>query len=139
MTQSDLNNHAATMLAAGELQKLEYFLSTLKVKNKKLVILENLIEIFHKEVKSNEPFTLFDYSLDLDELVKHYMVTKLLLRRFDFDLPEKYQEEFYYYCMNTQVSVCFMEHLLERNMFYPEKVRAEVMALFEKKDGETCS
>jgi len=136
MISSELNNQAAALLAVGELQKLEYFLSSLKMKTKKLVILANLIKVFHEEVKNNEPFTVFDYSLDLDEVVKHYMVTKLLLRRLDFDLPNEYQEEFYHYCKNTHVSVCFMEHLLKRNVFYPEKVREKVLALFEKMEGE---
>ena len=135
MTSSELDQHVASMLAAGELQRLEYFLAALKTRTKKLVILKCLIDIFKEEVRNNEPFTVFDYSLDLDELVKHYMVTKLLLRRFDFNLPKEYQEEFYYYCANAHVSRCFIEYLIEHNMLYPEEVRAKVMAFFEGGEG----
>jgi len=137
MTSAELDRHAAEMLATGALDKLEMYLNALNTRTKKLVILVNLIRIFKEEVKNNEPFTVFDYSLNLDELVKHYMVTKLLLRRLDFDMRMEYQEEFYHYCLDTHVSHCFIEHLIAHNMVNRDRVIGRIVALFEK-GGEAC-
>ncbi|MBE5948033.1 MAG: hypothetical protein E7261_03270 [Lachnospiraceae bacterium] len=129
--------NASLLLSVGDIHRLEIYLASLPKMNKNLVIIQNLIAVFKEEAANNAPVTVFNYSLDFKKLVEHYMKTKLLLRRFDFDLPEEYQEEFYDYCVETGVSGYFMAHLLKKNIFNPEKVYAKVEELFRKREGAT--
>ena len=130
-----IDSELALLLKKGELEQIKYLLNTLKFETKKSAILKNLIIIFEEEVRHNLPVTIFDHSLDLDTLVEHYVITKLLLRRFDFDLPEKYQEDFHYYCLNNNISEYFISHIIERNMFYPEDVCIKLNKLFTQKEA----
>ncbi|MBQ9766062.1 MAG: hypothetical protein IJW18_07680 [Lachnospiraceae bacterium] len=126
---------ASLLLEVGDIKRLEIFMSSLPKMNKNLVILAHLINIYNEEIKNNAPYTVFDYSLDFKTIVRHYMITKLLLRRFDFDFPKAYQEEFYDYCKATNVSGYFLTHLLKRNIINPDKVQARVAELFRQKEG----
>ena len=135
MTSKMIEEQAAKLLEVGELAGLTDLLNKVRVKTKKLVMLEHMIDIFNEEVKHNTVYTVFDYSLNLDEVVNHYMATKLLLRRFDFDLPGEAKEEFYYYCKANNVSDYFIKHLIENNIYNSEKVSSEVKVLFSEKEG----
>lgn len=86
--------------------------------NKELLGVYLCLEIFHLEVKREEKTTIFDYSLEIDELVRHVYYVKLLLRRFEFAMPEPLQEEAYQYILRTGVSDSMIFYLMNYNLFY---------------------
>lgn len=126
----------ASLLREGELLEIEEILAKQTNWTANLMILNILIQVFHKEVENNIQPAVFDYSLDFDELVKHFIHLKLLIRRLEFDLPSEYQNELYEYCVQTGVSVCLILSILHNNIFFKTKTCRQIARVFEDAEGE---
>jgi hypothetical protein len=129
------NEEIYDLLKQGEILEVENALNSVKKWDKKITILVNLLEIFHDEVNCEVKRTVFDYSTDIDELSKHYTRTKLMLRRIEFDMPHVYIDEFYNYCEYNGVSMCMLNHIILRNIFYKKKVCLGLADLYGEKKG----
>jgi len=124
------------LLEQGEILKAEQAISALPEKNAGLVVLEELIKVFHAEALSETDYTVFDYSVNIGQLTKHFIYTKLLMRRLEFDLPERYQEELYSYCRQNKVSQYFLASILLNNIFKRQKVCKKLIRMFEGAEGK---
>jgi hypothetical protein len=129
------NDEIYSLLRQGEILEVESALHSVKKWDKKLIILSNLLEIFHDEVNCEVKRTVFDYSTDIDELVKYYTWTKLMLRRIEFDMPHVYIDEFYDYCENNGVSMCMLNNMINKNIFFKKKVCLGLADLYGEKKG----
>jgi hypothetical protein len=129
------NEEIYDLLRQGEILEVDKALREDRKWDKKLFILANLMEIFNDEVNCDVQRTVFDYSTDIDELAKHYTWTKLMLRRIEFDMPHVYIEEFYDYCENNGVSMCMLNHMILKNIFYKKKVCLGLADLYGEKKG----
>lgn len=123
------------LLRQGEILQIEQILKKEKKWTVDLTILQCLINVFHNEVRFEESFTIFDYSLELNELKRHFVKVKLLLRRLEFDLPMVDQMELYDYCTETAVSKYLISHIIRNNIFFQEKVCIRVIDIYSKKEG----
>lgn len=101
-----------------------------------MVIMERLIQIFHAEVEHDTEVTVFDDSINMEQLAKHFVIVKLLIRRLEFDLPKEYQKEFYDYCQKYKVSEYFLVSILLTNVFERGKVCRRLIKLFEDAEGK---
>lgn len=126
----------AALLHEGELLEIEDILSKQQEWNSNLMILNVLIQVFHKEVENNIQPAIFDYSLEFDELVKHFVHLKLLIRRLEFDLPLEYQNELYDYCVQTGVSEILILFILQNNVFFKVKTCKQIANIFENFEGK---
>ena len=63
-----------------------------------------------------------------EEDIQNYIRMKLLIRRFDFDLPENYEKEVYEYI----ISDCMLVYLVTKNMFHRQKVVTRLIHMFEQ-------
>lgn len=98
-------------------------------------ILFILIGIQRREVEKNVSPTVFDVSLDPDELVEHFIQVKLYLRRLEFGLPEQTWTEFYEYCKKTGVSDYMIFYFLQNNIFFKEECCRNLSVLFANMEG----
>ena len=94
-----------------------------------------LIRVFRREVEKGISPTLFDVAQNPEELTAHFIRLKLYLRRVEFGLPEKYQDEMYDYCKKMGVSDYLILHFLQHNIFYKEEFCRSMSRLFAKKEG----
>ncbi len=92
--------------------------------------------IYQMEKKQKEKYTVMDYSEEIDSTVKHYIKMKLLLKRIDFELEEKYQYEIYDYIKENRVSRSFVVWILLKNMYHRKKVCKKLIQIYETKEGE---
>lgn len=67
-----------------------------------------------------------------EEDIQNYIQMKLLLRRFDFDLPENYEKEVYEYIIKNHISDCMLVYLVTKNMFHRQKVVTRLIHMFEQ-------
>lgn len=123
------------LLQSGEILGVEQVMENLPKADKELVILGQLIKVFHAEVENNVKYTIFDYSLDISLLTEHFIKLKLLIRRIEFDLLPEFQNELYEYVNKNQVSVYMITSILLTNIFAMEKVCIYLIDLFKKKEG----
>lgn len=124
-----------TFLLEGELLEAERELAKVKQWNKQLLIIRIMMFVFRKEVENGSAPTVFDYSLDLNVLVDHFVRLKIYIRRLEFELPLSLQMELYKYCKQTGVSDELLCHIVQVNMFYPEKVYKNLSAVFAEAEG----
>ena len=124
------------LLRQGEIIQIEQRMKTLRAWTASLVILKCLLRVFRTEVENEEHDSIFDYSVDLDMLKKHFVKIKLLLRRLDFDLTWDEQMEFYDYCTQTKVSKYLVASIVLNNMVYKEKVCARLIQIYSEKEGD---
>lgn len=94
-----------------------------------------LFEVFRAEVEMECAHTVFEHSLDITELSKWFIQCKLLLRRIDFDLPEKEQEEIFSFAKKTGVSECLLAFIILHNMIHKEKVCQRLGEIYRKNEG----
>lgn len=125
------------LIKQGDILKAEQLLLQLdKDKRGKIGnVLLILIGIFRRELEKNVSSTVFDVSLDADELMKHFIRVKLYLRRLEFGLPEQTWLEFYDYCRQTGVSDYMILYLLQNNIFFREECCQNLSYLFAKMEG----
>lgn len=124
----------AVCLHEGEILKAEKILADSKDMDKDMVVIDILISIFHEEVDNGSINTVFDYSVDMDMLVKHFVRLKLMLRRIEFDLPCEYQNEVYEYCIKNKVSECLLSSIIFNNIYDRQKVCKKLLQMYEKYD-----
>lgn len=126
-----------TFMVQGEILAAEQLLTQLdeQWRGKEGSILLILIRVFRREVEKGISPTVFDMSQNPEELTAHFIRLKLYLRRVEFGLPEKYQDEAYEYCKKTGVSDYLILHLLQSNIFYKEEFCRRMSRLFAKKEG----
>ncbi len=126
-----------TFMVQGEILAAEQLLTQLdeQWRGKEGSILLILIRVFRREVEKGISPTVFDMSQNPEELTAHFIRLKLYLRRVEFGLPEKYQDEAYEYCKKTGVSDYLILHLLQSNIFYKEEFCRRMSQLFAKKEG----
>lgn len=122
-------------LSQGEIGKAEQTIHSAQKLNANMVIINMLIQIFRLETEKNIPNTVFSVSLDMGVLVKRFITVKLLLRRLEFDLPQRYQRELYAYCRKYKVSEYFLTFILWNNIFKRKKVCMQLAEMFPKKAG----
>ncbi len=124
------------LLAEGELLEIEDVLSGVKEWNKELLVMSIMDQVFRREAENDISPTVFDYSLDLDELVRHFIRLKLYVRRLEFGLPDELQDELYGYCQKTGVSDYLLLYILQQNVFFQKKVCRELSGLFIRAEGK---
>ena len=124
------------LLKKGELLQIEKILSKAECSSVDITVLKCLVEIFHIEVQYDVAYTVFDYSVDLDELVQHFIKTKLYMRRLEFDLPWNKQKEACQYWLETKVSDEELYYILLTNIFLQKKVCGQLKKIFAEVDGE---
>lgn len=129
-------NMIQNFLREGEILNVERILSEEKEWTKELIILNVLLKVFRKEVEKNVPHTVFDVSLELNELVEHFVHLKVLIRRVEFELPCQYQKELYYYCVNTGVSDYLLLYILHNNIFFKKRFCKNFSRLIAEEEGE---
>lgn len=127
---SEQTEQVRTLLAEGELLQIENILSGVTQWNKELIVMHVLAQVFRREVENSITPTVFDYSLDLDELVRHFVRSKLYVRRLEFDMPDELQMELYEYCRQTGVSDYFLLYIIQQNAFFPKKVCQRLSGIF---------
>ncbi len=127
------------LLRQGELSKIEEIFKNREYMGKELLILEVLLQVFYIEAENEEYPSVFDYSLELDTLITHFIRLKLYLRRLEFGLPEKDQAELYAYCRETGVSDYFLLYLIRCNIFFPRRVCERLAHIFSCAEGEDSS
>ncbi len=125
-----------TLLAEGELLEIEDVLSGVKEWNRELLVMNIMDHVFHREIGDDVWPTVFDYSVDLDELVRHFIRLKLYMRRLEFDLPDELQNELYVYCRETGVSDHLLLYILLQNVFFQKKVCQKLSDLFVRAEGK---
>lgn len=126
------------LIQQGEILGAEQLLQQLNVeeRGKWGTILLILIHVFRREVEKNVSPTVFDLSLNADELMEHYVRLKLYLRRLEFGLPVQYWNEVYEYCKNTGVSDYLIFQILRNNIFYKEELCRNLSQIFAREEGE---
>lgn len=122
-------------LLQGDFVRAEEILHGLSHWDKELTILNLMMKIFRMEVECNAPCTVFDFSLELNELAEHFVKLKLLLRRLDFELPMELQMELYDYCSETQVSDCFLIFLINNNVIHQCRTCQRVAEVYFSREG----
>lgn len=136
---SMLTDRIRSVLARGEIGTVVSIYSVMPegvIANKaELSVLLDLLNIFQQEMAHQVAATVFDYSLDLDELVQHFFRLKLYMRRMEFNLPVEYQREFYDYCVATGVSDYFILQLLQKNLFLKKDACLNLSARYAEREG----
>ena len=127
--------HMQELLHQGEILQLKEELSHVTNWTKELCVLAVMTDVFCNEVENNIQNSVFDYSVEIDELTKHFVQLKLYLRRLDFDLSLEKQLEVYEYLQQTNTSVFLLFYYLNKNVFYPQKVARRLSDIFLKKEG----
>ena len=126
----DIHQELQYHLYNGNITEIENIMNNISKYDKKLIILKILLFIFHQEINAGANFTVFDYSLDFDELAEHYVETKLLMRRLEFGLPQFYIDDFYHYIINTCVSDIYITYIIKNNIFHKKRVCQQLSSLF---------
>lgn len=134
--QEAVTERVRELLRQGELLKIKEILKNCEYMGKELCILSVLLQVFRFEAEKDVYPAVFDYSLDLDELVTHYIRLKLYLRRLEFGLPEEDQAELYAYCQETGVSDYFLLYLIKRNIYFRRRVCERISHIFSCEEGE---
>ncbi len=126
-----------SLVMQGEIIEAEKLLLQLdeKWRGKDGNILLILIQVFRREVEKGVQRGVFDYSLDPDELTRHFIRLKYYLRRVEFGLPERYQREAYEYCEQTGVSDYLILRILQNNIFYKEQFCRNLARIFAEEEG----
>jgi hypothetical protein len=123
------------MLKHGDILAVDKILQSETLNDKSLVILSRLIIIFKNEVNCGIKRAVFDYSTDIDELVNHYNMTKLMLRRIEYDMPSRYIDDAYRYWNETGASVCMLSQMVVTNIIDKEKVSSRLVELYNERTG----
>ena len=126
-----------SFLLQGEVLAAEQLLTQLEEtwRGKEGNVLLILIRVFQREVEKGVSPTVFDLSQDPEELTAHFIRLKFYLRRVEFGLPERYQDEAYDFCKKTGVSDYLILHILQNNIFYKEEFCRRMSQLFAKREG----
>lgn len=124
------------LLLQGEVVEIEKRLKKIRYWGKDLAVLYILLHIFRLEVEKESSTTVFDYSLELDELVDHFIKLKLYMRRLEFDLPKEKQREIYDFCVKTGVSDHLILYILKNNIFFKENFCKNMAAILAEAEGE---
>ena len=127
--------HMQELLRQGEILQLKEDLSHVTNWTKELCVLAIMTDVFCNEVENNIQNSVFDYSIDINELTKHFIQLKLYLRRLDFDLSIEDQLKIYEYLKQTNTSDFLLFYYLNMNAFYPQKVARKLSDIFLKKEG----
>lgn len=120
-------------LRQGEILKAEQVLHCMYKKDANLLILDVLIRVFHIEIMQDAECTVFDDTVDIQQLSKHFILLKLLVRRLEFDLPKESQEELRTYCGRHHVSEYLLAAILLTNIFHRKQVCQKMIAMFPEK------
>ena len=123
------------LLKKGEILEIEKELENAVDLSVNLKILKTLIKVFKVEIQNNIEHSIFEYSVDFDELILHYKKIKALLRRVEFDLPMQEVIELYSYCTENRVSQFLLGVIILSSMYHRKKVCKRVIDLW-KQHGE---
>jgi len=123
------------LLKKGEILEIEKELENAVDLSVNLKILKTLIKVFKVEIQNNIEHSIFEYSVDFDELILHYKKIKALLRRVEFDLPMQEVIELYSYCTENRVSQFLLGVIILSSMYHRKKVCKRVIDLW-KQNGE---
>lgn len=123
------------LLDQGEILQAEKQIGQVADVDTEILILRCLFEVFHAEVETESVHTVFEHSLDIAELSRWFIRCKLLLRRIDFDLLEKEQEEVLLFAEETGVSECLLAFMILHNMIHKEKVCQRLAEIYREKEG----
>lgn len=124
------------LLSQGDVQQIKEALSHVTDWTKELCVFAIMFDVFCNEAESNIPNSVFDYSLDINELTRHFIQLKLYLRRLDFDLPIENELEIYDYLQETNTSDFMLAYYLNHTIFYPQKVSQKLSDIFLLKEGD---
>lgn len=104
--------------------------------DRELAFASRLIDIYEEEKHEREEHTVLDGAENVDKAVNLFVWTKLLLRRLEFGLPEKYWQELYSYCKERQISATMLSSILRANIICKELTCKRLIALYEKNEGK---
>ena len=125
------------LLYQGEFLVIEEKLNQNKQWSEELFILNQCLKIFKLEVEQEEKITIFDYSLDIEKLKKHFCYVKLLLRRFEFGLAEELQKAAYQYFLDNEVSNSMLLFFMNHNLFYRRQFSLNMAKTASLIEGES--
>lgn len=134
---ADTKQQIQEFLSQGEIITVKEILEDIDNKDISLTVLEFMIRIFQEEIQLEEKNTVFDYSLDMDQLAERYVRLKLYIRRLENDLPQQYQEELVPFCEKSRISGCFLVYTIMACSIQKEKVLKRAMVLFQKKGQDS--
>jgi hypothetical protein len=132
------NEEVYECLKRGEILKVDEMIKTSDLADEKSCVLRILLNVFKVEAANDSDRIVFSYSLDIDKLVSHFEQTKMLLRRIDFDMPEKYIDVIYDYLEATGVTVYFLDQIIQTNMIHKGKVCLVLSGIYAEKKGNEC-
>lgn len=124
------------LLYRGEILEIKELLKDSSVWNQDLLFIKRICSIFELEVKRECAYTILDYSLDLDELIEHFVRIKMLVRRVEMNMPVNYQMELCTYCKEHQVSTICLMAIVEVNMFQKKMTYGRMADIFAQAYGE---
>lgn len=120
-------------LNQGEILKAEQALGSVRQMDAELLILNTLLQVFRVEAEQDIAYTVFDVSVDIHALARHFIKVKLLLRRLEFELPQVYQNELYLYCTKKHVSEYLLVSILLTNILHRKQVCRKLVGMFPDK------
>lgn len=118
-------------LSEGKYSLVRQQVNTEKKVSKEIEVLKCLFCIYDAEKENGIADTVFEHSKDLNTLVEHYIKTKLLLRRLEFDITG--EEEFYSYCAEKKVSQYFIAQILFNNLLNAKKVCRKLIMEYSRR------
>lgn len=123
----------AAFLQDNDIEGIHRVLDESEKKSKKMVMMQQVLNILHMEEKQKEHSTILSKTQDMEEVLQQYVQMKLLLRRLDFGLAE--EAEIYAYIQKYRVSDSMIVYLVLRNMFHKQQVVLRLIVLFERAEG----
>ena len=105
MNKSDLMNSIQKNMLQRDFAAAEYKLINANVTDNVLSDLKIVFTIFNTEKENNSDTLFFDYSLEVNNIVEHYIKLKFLLRRVEFDIGENPDILIIDYIKKHQISV----------------------------------
>lgn len=125
MNKSDLMNSIQKNMLQRDFAAAEYKLINANVTDNVLSDLKIVFTIFNTEKENNSDTLFFDYSLEINSIVEHYIKLKFLLRRVEFDIGEnpdiliidyikKYQISVYALIVTIMFSSVFKTNILNK-------------------------
>ena len=82
------------LLQQGEIIEVDEQIKALPSPSRKLKVLSQLIEIFKEEVADNVAYSVFDYSVDIDELYDRHIYLEEMWRAY-INEPSKYNKRIF--------------------------------------------
>lgn len=101
-----------------------------------LIVLKEIIKVFRIEVENNVEYSIFDYSMDIDELYEHFQQILKFLEMAEEDFDVRHIRDLYEYAKATGVSCYLISRILLGNICYRKKVCSMILNTWLSKEGD---